>query len=126
MNSFLKYNIASILWTILILVLCLMPGKDMPSVSIFEIDKIAHFGIYLILALLMYYGWKRQNSFIVLHHHTFIKILLLTSFYGFLVEIMQELFTADRHFELLDALTNSMGAAAGSLLGKSLKQKLSL
>ena len=126
MNSFLKYNLLSILWTLLILVLCLMPGKDLPSVSIFEFDKIAHFGVYLILALLMYYGWKKQNYFQSLHNNTLIKILVLTSSYGFAVEIMQELFTTDRHFELLDALANSIGAVAGSFLGISLKQKLSL
>lgn len=126
MNSFLKYNVASILWTLLILVLCLMPGHDLPSVEIFEIDKVAHFGIYLILALLMYYGWRKQSSFPSLHKNTMIKILILTSSYGFAVEIMQELFTTDRHFELLDALANSIGAVAGSLLGMSLKQKLSL
>lgn len=126
MNSFLKYNIAAILWTLLILVLCLMPGRDLPSVSIFEIDKVAHFGIYLILSLLMYYGWRKQNSFLSLHKNTMVKILILTSSYGFAVEIMQELFTTDRHFELLDALVNSIGAVAGSFLGISLKQKLSL
>ncbi|MBI4945599.1 MAG: VanZ family protein [Bacteroidetes bacterium] len=126
MNSFLKYNLLSILWTILILVLCLMPGKDLPSVSIWEFDKLAHFGIYLILALLMYYGWKKQNFFLSLRQNTLIKILILTSAYGFAVEIMQELFTADRHFELLDALANSTGAIAGSFAGISLKQTLSL
>jgi len=126
MNSFLKYNIASIFWTLLILVLCLMPGKDLPSVDIINFDKLAHFGIYLILALLMYYGWRKQDSFLSLHKNTMVKILILTSCYGFAVEIMQELFTTDRHFELLDALANSIGAVTGSLLGIALKQKLSL
>jgi VanZ family protein len=74
----------------------------------------------------MYYGWRKQKTFLSLHHNTLIKILLLTSSYGFAVEIMQELFTTDRHFELFDALANSIGAVAGSLLGISLKQKLSL
>src|SRR4051812_23373058 len=98
MNSFLKYNILSFFWTILILVLCLMPGKDLPSVSIFEFDKIVHFTLYLLLALMMYYGWKKQNTFSSLHNKTMLKILLLTSTYGFAVEVMQELFTTDRHF----------------------------
>ncbi|MBI4931233.1 MAG: VanZ family protein [Bacteroidetes bacterium] len=126
MNSFLKYNLLSLLWAILILVLCLMPGKDLPSLTIFEYDKIVHFLIYLLLAIMMYYGWRKQNSFLSLHKNTLIKILLITTIYGFAVEIMQELFTADRHFDIFDALANSVGAVAGSLLCLSLKQKLSL
>lgn len=116
MNSFLKYNLLSVLWALIILILCLMPGKDLPSVTLFEFDKIVHFGVYLILALLMYYGWKKQNSYTSLHERTVLKILLLTFTYGFAVEVIQELFTADRHFDIFDALANSAGAVAGSIL----------
>ncbi len=125
MNSFLKYNFLSIFWAALILVLCLMPGKDLPSITIFEFDKIIHFIIYVLLALLMYYGWRKQDSFTSLHQNTFMKILLITSCYGFAVEIMQELFTADRHFDIFDALANSTGAVAGSLLAIYFKSKSS-
>ena len=126
MSSFLKYNLLSILWALLILVLCLMPGKDLPSVDIVDFDKIVHFGVYVVLALAMYYGWKKQSSFAVLHHNTILKILIITSTYGFAVEIMQELFTSDRHFDIFDALANSTGAVAGSLMGAFVKNKISL
>ena len=126
MNSFWKYNTISILWSMLILVLCLLPGKDLPTVDIVNFDKLVHFSIYLLLALMMYYGWKKQDTFLVLHHRTVIKILIITSSYGFVVEIMQELLTADRHFDLFDALANSTGGVAGSLAGTYVKKKLSL
>ncbi|TAL61311.1 MAG: VanZ family protein, partial [Bacteroidetes bacterium] len=113
------------LWASLILLLCLMPGKDLPSITLFEFDKIVHFGIYMILSLLMYYGWKKQNAFLSLHEKTVLKILILTFAYGFAVEVIQELFTADRHFDILDALANSAGAVAGSFLSKYIKPKLS-
>src|ERR1043165_1876607 len=109
-NSFLKYNWPSILWAGVILLLCLMPGKDLPSISLWEFDKIGHFCVYVLLALLMYYGWKKQNVYRFFHQHMLLKILIITSAYGFAVEIMQDLFTADRHFDLLDALANSIGA----------------
>ncbi len=125
MNSFIKYNILSILWAIVILILCLMPGKDLPHVSILNFDKLVHFSVYLLLASMMYYGWKKQNSFSSLHQNTLIKILLITSTYGFAVEIMQELFTTDRHFDIFDALANSMGAVAGSFFAVYIKPKLS-
>jgi len=90
MNSFLKYNSLSILWTLMILIICLLPGKDIPSYTIFEYDKIVHCIIYLLLAIMMYYGWKKQNSFPALHQNAPMKILFITSIYGFLVEILQE------------------------------------
>jgi VanZ family protein len=124
MNSFIKYNTLPILWAIIILGLCLMPGKDLPSVSIFEFDKFAHFGIYLILSLLMYYGWKKQNSFLSLHQNAILKILIITSTYGFLVEVMQELFTADRHFDIFDALANSSGATVGCVVVNYFHKKI--
>ncbi len=60
MNSFIKYNSPSLLWALAILIMCLLPGKDIPGLGIFEFDKIVHFIIYLLLALMMYYGWKKQ------------------------------------------------------------------
>lgn len=124
LKSFIKYNLASALWALLILVLCLMPGKDLPSVTILEFDKLVHFVIYLLLALLMYYGWKKQDLFLSLHQHTVVKILIITFAYGFAVEVIQELFTADRHFDILDALANSTGAVAGCYLTAFLKKKI--
>jgi VanZ family protein len=91
-----------------------MPGRELPSLTIWEFDKIAHFGVYVILSALMFYGWQKQVSFPFLHKQMFLKILLITSVYGFAVEVMQELFTADRHFDLLDALANAVGAIVGS------------
>ena len=102
------------------MVLCLMPGKDLPSISLFQADKLGHFGVYLVLAFLMWFGWRRQTSLTWLHQQAFIKILLITSSYGFVVEILQHLLTTDRHFDLYDALANAIGAIAGSLISVKL------
>jgi VanZ family protein len=119
-NSFLKYNWPSIFWAAFILVLCLMPGRELPSVSIWEFDKLVHFCFYFVLALLMFWGWKKQKTFPSLQLNLFLKILTLTFSYGFVVEILQELLTTDRHFELFDALANSAGATAGCLISVKL------
>ncbi len=126
MNSFIKYNVVSLLWALLILILCLLPGKDIPSLQIFEFDKLVHFLIYLLLALLMYYGWVKQKSYASLHRNTLVKILIITFIYGFAVEVIQELCTADRHFDIYDALANAAGAVAGSFLCIYLKPRLTL
>lgn len=110
----------SILWAVFILVLCLMPGKDLPSVSIWEADKIAHFAVYLLLAVLTYYGWKKQSRFSWLKQNTVVKLLIATAAYSFVVELLQEALTADRHFDILDALANSAGAVTGSVISVKL------
>lgn len=97
-----------------------MPGRDLPSVSLFEFDKLGHFGIYFILSMLMFYGWQKQTNFSNLHVNAFIKIVLITSVYGFAVEVMQGTLTTDRQFDLFDALANSSGAIAGSLISVKL------
>ena len=97
-----------------------MPGKDLPSVSIWEADKIGHFGVYVVLSFLMFYGWINQSTKSWFRTNTFLKILLITSCYGFAVELMQELLTADRHFDLLDALANATGAIAGGFISVKL------
>ena len=120
MSNFLKYNWPSILWAAFILTLCLLPGRDLPSVSIWEFDKVIHFAFYVILAGLMFWGWRKQDAFSALHTNTFLKILVITFTYGFAVEILQEVLTTDRHFDWLDALANSTGAVAGCLISVKL------
>lgn len=68
----------------------------------------------------MFCGWRKQISFPSLHKNVLVKILIITSVYGFAVEIMQELLTTDRHFDIFDALANSTGAVAGSLISVKL------
>jgi len=116
MNSFIKYNTLSILWTACILIGCLLPGRDLPDVAINISDKAIHFTIYFLLSIFTYYGWIKQNSFYALHRNTILKIVFLTSIYGFIVEILQHILTTDRYFDLYDALANSTGAIAGCMI----------
>ena len=74
----------------------------------------------------MFYGWRKQTVFSSLHQNMLIKILFITFVYGFAVEILQELLTLDRHFDILDALANSTGAVAGSIISAYLRQKFTL
>ena len=98
------------------MVICLMPGRHIPRITIPNFDKIVHTGIYIILAVLTYYGWYMQNRFGGLHQKALIKIIILLSLYGFTIEVMQETLTADRHFEWLDELANTSGSAIGAFL----------
>ncbi len=108
------------MWAAFILILCLIPGSDLPGIVIPHFDKIVHFTFYFILAILMYLGWKRQSRFASLHLHSALKIIMIAAVYGLLIEVLQGTLTADRQFDLLDALTNTGGAVAACLISVKL------
>ncbi len=114
-NPFLKYNWPSILWAAFILYLCMMPSGHLPRINIPNFDKIVHFTFYFVLAILMYWGWLKQQAFPSLHSRALIKILVIACAYGLLIEVLQETFTTTRHFEWLDEGADAFGAAVGCL-----------
>ena len=101
------------------MVICMMPAHHIPRVSIPQFDKVVHTSIYIMLAVLTYYGWTKQSSFFGLHRKTVIKIIILLSAYGLLIEVMQETLTTDRHFEWLDELADAAGTVIGVLIAKT-------
>jgi len=113
LKQYIKYNWPSILWAAFILVICMMPHKHVPRVTIPQFDKLVHAVIYAILAILLYFGWERQIKFVFLQENMVIKIFVLCALYGFVIEILQGLFTVDRSFELLDELADVIGASLG-------------
>lgn len=120
MISFLKYNLPSLVWAVIILWLSLTPATGFPKINIPNIDKAVHFSFYLILSILMFYGWLNQNTFKYLHRDYFLRITWLVCTYGLLIEILQENFTLTRHFELPDLVANVLGALTGSLISVKL------
>lgn len=122
-NSYVKYNWPSILWAAFILYLCMMPAHHLPHVTIPNFDKIVHFTFYFVLAVLMGWGWLRQQQFSVLHKQPWIKIFLIACAYGLLIEVLQETFTTDRHFEWLDELADATGAVVGLIVWTGLKKQ---
>ena len=110
---FLRYNFLSIFWFVLILVLSFLPGKDLPEVGILQFDKIVHVVFYLLLFVLTFVGWRKQSQFRILQNVSGLLMLILCSVFGVLIECGQGLLTADRYFDIYDAIANSIGALAG-------------
>ena len=103
------------MWAVFIFVICMMPARHIPRVSIPNFDKVVHTGIYVVFAALTFYGWTMQNQFDGLHKKTVLKIILLLASYGLMIEVMQETLTTDRHFEWFDELANTTGTIIGTL-----------
>lgn len=115
---FFRYNVFGISWAIIILLLILMPGKDMPDTDIWSIltfDKFAHFFVFAVLVFLLIVGFIKQHTYIRLRFNAVRSALLISIGYGLLLEIGQSLI-AGRTFDLTDVLANMIGCFLGSLL----------
>jgi len=104
----------SILLTILIALLCLIPSSRIPHSSIFNIpyfDKFVHFSMYAPLSFvaLMESRITRQYS----RYHLYIMILIF--FLGGVIEILQATVVTSRAAEWTDMLANLMGLLTGYL-----------
>lgn len=108
---FLRYALPAILWTSIVTVLTLLPGKDLPEVNIVNFDKMAHLGVFGLLAFL-YLRWKFFGTGLNLSIR---NILLIIIAYGGCIEIMQGTFYTDRHADLIDFIANGTGVILGWL-----------
>jgi len=114
----LRYNILSILWAVLILILSLISGDNIPKVDfwdILSIDKAAHVFMYATLVFLLTTGLKRQYSNGWLRYYAKSTAFWMSMFYGLSLEIMQLLICSDRFFEIGDIIANSIGCLFGVL-----------
>lgn len=104
--------ILSIVWSILIFVLCTLPPRYIPKLQILHIDKVAHFGFFFVqsvlLSLLFHYK-LRNRYFQIIFFST-----LLAFLYGGIIEILQYEFF-NRTGDWYDLLADVLGGFAGAL-----------
>ena len=116
----------AILWALVILVLCGMPGRDIPHISFLEIpnfDKFVHAGIFFVLTLLIVRGFLLQTTFIKLQQNAKLIAFVICVVYGGLLEIMQGTLCQGRTAEVFDFFADSVGVAAGLLLYNWIEKK---
>lgn len=98
-------------WTLLILVACFIPGRDVPDVHVPLIDKWVHlvlFGGFTFLWLCI----RRQPVPL-----TGLLVFLASVALGYLVELVQGSgITSGRSYDLYDVLADSIGGLLGVLL----------
>ena len=105
-----------LLWTILILILCLMPKSVEPQPSwltkIPHFDKLIHFGLYTVLGFLYYISNPRQSLLF------FVLVCLYAFILGGSIELIQP--CVGRSCELLDLVTDMLGIIIGSAFDYSI------
>jgi len=104
----------ALMWAVLIAVLSVVAGLRLPAVRVGGIgpDKLAHFGVYAVLAVLLAWGFSRQHAaWPTIAASVFI---LLAGFgFGALMEGLQAWFVPERSFEYADMAANAFGIFAG-------------
>jgi len=82
---------------------CSLPGADIPDISLFEFDKLAHFFMFAVL------GWVWMYALLSPLRRRIVTILAGGIAYAFLTEVYQGFLPFDRQPDILDALANTGG-----------------
>ena len=102
--------------TVWILVILIFSTVLKPNISVEEnilfphADKVAHFGMYFILQLLLMFQYENR----IFKRKEF-KVFISVCTYGVLLEGFQHFFLAERFFEIFDIIANITGAFTGIL-----------
>jgi VanZ family protein len=119
----------AMLWALIILILCGIPGRDIPHISFLELlsfDKFVHAGIFFVLVLLTIRGFLLQSKFIFLTHHAKLMAFVICVVYGGSLEIMQGTIFEERSADIFDFIANSFGCMIGLLCYKRIEKKILL
>ena len=113
---FFKYNAVGITWAVIILVLCGIPGNEIPKLPFLEWmkpDKIVHLFMFGILNYLLIKGFIRQDSFLILARLPVLYASIITILYGVLTEVLQATVFIGRTGDIRDAGADALGACCG-------------
>jgi VanZ family protein len=108
-----------VLWALVILILCGIPGRDIPHISFLELlefDKFVHAGIFFVLLLLTARGFALQTNNRTLSKSFRLFAFIICVAYGGALEIMQQLVFVGRSADIYDFIANSFGCVMGVIL----------
>lgn len=105
---------ASVGWTLLVFLLCLVSFNDLPSINVKSADKYVHFLFHFVFTIL-WFGYLRQVSNLS-HFKLLFRIVFFSIFCGVVIEIAQRFFTNTRSADRYDVLANFAGALFAAIL----------
>ncbi|MFD0939148.1 VanZ family protein [Pedobacter boryungensis] len=112
----LKHQRWSIIWAIIVLVLCniRMPESDGSSSFFFEgFDKVAHLGFFYVLTILLFYGKIKYQHNYAFRSLTIFKIVLICFLLGGGIELLQWKVFTYRSAEWWDLGSDMIGSFMG-------------
>jgi|SaaInlStandDraft_5_1057022.scaffolds.fasta_scaffold63853_3 VanZ family protein len=116
---FLNKNKYGIAWTLIILLVCLMPGDNLPSSSFLSFkgsDKLIHTTLYLVLIILVGKGLVNYFKSSYSRSRIIVIAFLYCLFLGVGIEFIQSVFVAGRLGDVFDVLANAIGSSIGVVI----------
>lgn len=113
---FWRHNRAALLWALLILILCGLPGTSFPRLSFLDWlrpDKIVHLILFGVQSYLFILGFIKQDRYSSLQSHAERYGVLSSIAYGCLIEILQATIFIGRSGDVRDAIADALGALIG-------------
>ncbi|MFT7334712.1 MAG: VanZ family protein [Porticoccaceae bacterium] len=101
--------LAALLWTGIVLTLCLVQSNSLPVVKIVNLDKYVHAFFHFVFTSLwfLFFIGSTQNKNIF---RPLLIAFMLSVFFGIIIEILQGLYTTTRREDILDVAANVFGA----------------
>lgn len=111
----LKAQRWSIIWAIIILVLCnmQMPESSGPGFFFKGFDKMAHLGFFYVLTILLFYGKINFQHNFSFRSLTIFKVVMISAILGGGIEILQWKVFTYRSAEWWDFACDMIGAFMG-------------
>lgn len=104
-------------------ILSLINMSDIPKLEIQSADKIYHLLAYASLSFTITLHLNNIIKTNISAKHFFL-ILILTIFFGIIIEVLQEVITTYRTFDYYDIIANSFGSVIGLIIFRTLMQFL--
>ncbi len=101
------------------LVLFFLPANNLPKIDFWELnleDKLAHIGVFAVLAGLMVWGEQRRQARADLGRSVSVVIAALAIIFGVLTELVQDQFIPSRYGSIGDIVADAIGAILGTIL----------
>lgn len=113
---FWRPTVPALVWALIILILCGVPGEKLPELSFLQWlkpDKIAHIVMFGVQSFLLMRGFERQTKFPFLARNVVSTSIIISIVFGCVVEVLQDHLFIQRSGDVRDAIANSLGAFTG-------------
>ncbi|MBP6335403.1 MAG: VanZ family protein [Bacteroidia bacterium] len=113
---FYRYHLLTFLWALFILIICAIPGDRIPKLSFLEWlkpDKIVHLLVFAVLCILVLRSFLNSNLTGIKKKNVVLIAVLLSVFYGALIEYLQYTVFINRSGDVRDAIANTLGVLLG-------------
>lgn len=105
-----KKMLPALLWSIFVVIGCLIPANEVPEGIEHLSDKGIHFFIHFVLTLLTAIGLMKANRGTAQYNSIILISVLYSIVLGIVMELMQHYLVIGRYGEILDAVADAIGA----------------